>query len=174
MFGVKNTQTEMIDDEMLDTEYCKAYRDDPNFKKIVDSHDHTTGFNEAWDSISRVRFNVLRRFAEPIEALQPVEAQAPLEVEEASEAHEPLDAPQTDIGEAQPEALDIADAQPRAEDPEVGAQAPVEVAEDVDVHAQEVADAQATANVNLVAGDDDVQLRRSMPLVLHSKDKFIA
>ncbi|KAH9132714.1 hypothetical protein AeRB84_020988, partial [Aphanomyces euteiches] len=27
--------------------------------------------------------------------------------------------------------------------------------EDVDVHAQEVADAQATANVNLVAGDDD-------------------
>ncbi|CAK5237036.1 unnamed protein product, partial [Aphanomyces euteiches] len=57
------------------------------------------------------------------------------------------------IGEAQPEALDTADAQPRAEDPEVGAQAPVEVAEDV--HAQEAADAQATANVNLVAGDDD-------------------
>ncbi|KAH9110431.1 hypothetical protein AeMF1_014765 [Aphanomyces euteiches] len=93
--------------------------------------------------------------AEPIEALQPVDAQAPLEVEEASEAQEPLDAPQTDIGEAQPEALDTADAQPRAEDPEVGAQAPVEVAEDVDVHAQEVADSQATANVNLVAGDDD-------------------
>ncbi|CAK4100785.1 unnamed protein product [Aphanomyces euteiches] len=91
--------------------------------------------------------------AEPIEALQPVDAQAPLEVEEASEAQEPLDAPQTDIGEAQPEALDTADAQPRAEDPEVGAQAPVEVAEDV--HAQEAADAQATANVNLVAGDDD-------------------
>ncbi|CAK4297427.1 unnamed protein product [Aphanomyces euteiches] len=92
--------------------------------------------------------------AEPIEALQPVDAQAPLEVEEASEAQEPLDAPQTDIGEAQPEALDTADTQPRAVDPEVGAQAPVEVAEDVDVHAQEVADAQATANVNLVAGDD--------------------
>ncbi|CAK4489332.1 unnamed protein product [Aphanomyces euteiches] len=92
--------------------------------------------------------------AEPIEALQPVDAQAPLEVEQASEAQEPLDAPQTDIGEAQPEALDTADTQPRAVDPEVGAQAPVEVAEDVDVHAQEVADAQATANVNLVAGDD--------------------
>ncbi|CAK4111517.1 unnamed protein product [Aphanomyces euteiches] len=91
--------------------------------------------------------------AEPIEALQPVDAQAPLE--EASEAQEPLDAPQTDIGEAQPEALDTADAQPRAGDPEVGAQAPVEVADDVDMHAQEVADTQATANVNLVAGDDD-------------------
>ncbi|CAK4666892.1 unnamed protein product [Aphanomyces euteiches] len=75
--------------------------------------------------------------AEPIEALQPVDVQAPLEVEEASEAQKPLDAPQTDIGEAQPETLDTADAQPRAEDPE------------------EVAVAQATANVNLVAGDDD-------------------
>ncbi|KAH9074662.1 hypothetical protein Ae201684P_022464 [Aphanomyces euteiches] len=93
--------------------------------------------------------------AEPIEALQPVDVQAPLEVEEASEAQKPLDAPQTDIGEAQPDALDTADAQPRAEDPEVGAQAPVEVAKDVDVNAQEVAVAQATANVNLVAGDDD-------------------
>ncbi|KAH9089452.1 hypothetical protein LEN26_019145 [Aphanomyces euteiches] len=93
--------------------------------------------------------------AEPIEALQPVDSQAPLEVEEASGAQEPLGAPQTDIGEAQPEALDTADAQPRAEDPEVGAQTPVEVAEDVDVYAQEVAVAQATGNVNLVAGDDD-------------------
>ncbi|KAH9106595.1 hypothetical protein AeMF1_017844 [Aphanomyces euteiches] len=51
---------------------------------------------------------------------------------------------ETHYWRAQPEALDTADAQPRAEDPEVGAQAPVEVAEDVDVHAQEVADAQAT------------------------------
>ncbi|RHY26789.1 hypothetical protein DYB25_012747 [Aphanomyces astaci] len=49
--------------ELQQQEIYKAYRDDPNFKKIVDSHDHTTGFNEAWDSISRVRFNVLRRFA---------------------------------------------------------------------------------------------------------------
>ncbi|CAK4110205.1 unnamed protein product [Aphanomyces euteiches] len=49
--------------EQQQQEIYKAYRDDPNFKKIVDSHDHTTGFNEAWDSISRVRFNVLRRFA---------------------------------------------------------------------------------------------------------------
>ncbi|KAH9148970.1 hypothetical protein LEN26_004368 [Aphanomyces euteiches] len=93
--------------------------------------------------------------AEPIEALQPIDAQAPLVVEEASGAQEPLEAPETAVGEAQPEAMETADAQPRAEVPEVGAQAPLEVAEDVDVNAQEVADAQATANVNLVAGDDD-------------------
>ncbi|KAF0707018.1 hypothetical protein AaE_013813, partial [Aphanomyces astaci] len=42
--------------EQQQQEIYKAYRDDPNFKKIVDSHDHTTGFNEAWDSISRVQF----------------------------------------------------------------------------------------------------------------------
>ncbi|CAK4478485.1 unnamed protein product [Aphanomyces euteiches] len=93
--------------------------------------------------------------ADPIEALQPVDSQATLEVEEASGAQEPLDTPQTDIGETQSEALDTVDAQPRAEDPEVGAQTPVEVAEDVDVYGEEVAVAQATGNVNLVAGDDD-------------------
>ncbi|KAG9417120.1 hypothetical protein AC1031_001511 [Aphanomyces cochlioides] len=93
--------------------------------------------------------------AEPIEALEPVDAQAPLEVQEATGAQEPLEVPETDVAQAQFEALEAADAQATAEVPEVGAQAPLEVPEVVDVTAQEVADEQATANVDTTAGDDD-------------------
>ncbi|KAG9397797.1 hypothetical protein AC1031_016561 [Aphanomyces cochlioides] len=93
--------------------------------------------------------------AEPIETLEPVDAQAPLEVQEATGAQEPLDVPETDVTHTQFEALETADAQATAEVPEVGAQAPLEVPEVVDVNAQEVADEQATANVDITAGDDD-------------------
>ncbi|KAG9399631.1 hypothetical protein AC1031_011442 [Aphanomyces cochlioides] len=93
--------------------------------------------------------------AEPIEALEPVDAQAPLEVQEATGAQEPLEVPETDVAQAQFEALEAVDAQATAEVPEVGAQAPLEVPEVVDVTAQEVADEQATANVDTTAGDDD-------------------
>jgi hypothetical protein len=29
---------------------------------IIEQHDHTTAFNEAWDSLGGVRFHQLRRF----------------------------------------------------------------------------------------------------------------
>ena len=51
---------------LLETQHqnlFKAYRDDPDFRAILDAHDHTVGFNTAWDSISQPPFNVLRRFA---------------------------------------------------------------------------------------------------------------
>ncbi|KAG9405656.1 hypothetical protein AC1031_003564 [Aphanomyces cochlioides] len=87
--------------------------------------------------------------------LEPVDAQAPVEVQEATGAQEPLEVPETDVAQAQFEALEAADAQATAEVPEVGAQAPLEVPEVVDVTAQEVADEQATANVDTTADDDD-------------------
>ncbi|KAG9402673.1 hypothetical protein AC1031_007282 [Aphanomyces cochlioides] len=93
--------------------------------------------------------------AEPIETLEPIDAQAPLEVQEATGAQEPLEVPENDVAQAQFEALEAADAQATAEVPEVGAQAPLKVPEVVDVNAQEVADEQATANVDITAGDDD-------------------
>ncbi len=38
------------------------YRKENGISSIVDQHDHTTSFNEAWDSLDGVRFDQLHRF----------------------------------------------------------------------------------------------------------------
>jgi hypothetical protein len=39
-----------------------AYRRENDISSIVDQHDHTTSFNEAWDSLDGARFDQLRHF----------------------------------------------------------------------------------------------------------------
>jgi hypothetical protein len=39
-----------------------AYRRENGILSIVDQHDHTTSFNEAWDSLDGARFDQLHRF----------------------------------------------------------------------------------------------------------------
>jgi hypothetical protein len=43
-------------------ELLTAYRKENSIGSIIDQHDHTTTFNEAWDSLVGARFHQLRCF----------------------------------------------------------------------------------------------------------------
>ncbi|CAK9194682.1 unnamed protein product [Sphagnum troendelagicum] len=52
-------------------ELLRAYHRENNISLIVDQHDHTTSFNEAWDSLDGARFDQLRRFCTVLATIFP-------------------------------------------------------------------------------------------------------
>jgi hypothetical protein len=54
-----NDQSNAIENDHR--ELLTKYRRENDITSIIDQHDHTTTFNEAWDSLGGVRFHQLRR-----------------------------------------------------------------------------------------------------------------
>jgi hypothetical protein len=52
-------------------ELLLAYRRENSIASIIDQHDHTTTFNEAWDSLGVARFHQLRRFCAELATVFP-------------------------------------------------------------------------------------------------------
>ncbi len=54
-----------------------AYRREDGISSIVNQHDHTTSFNEAWDSLDGARFDQLRRFCAGLATVFPTSTSSP-------------------------------------------------------------------------------------------------
>lgn len=56
------SEDEVYGVEVDHRELIKAYKTEDSVRAIIDKQDHTTSFNDAWDSIAGARFRRLRRF----------------------------------------------------------------------------------------------------------------